>query len=97
MTNPLTCKTKVLAGGAAILMALTFSTPSVEAKELRAKTPAPAMGLKAPGAGPAKDFSCGANQMYSCDNPYFYSDCKKLGGTVSGVQGFGGRTCWEPT
>jgi hypothetical protein len=90
---------RTLIGGIAVLMAVSFSTVTVDAKQSRTPKHSQTMSLTAPG-GVSKaggDFHCGAGQLYSCDDPKFASDCAILKGTVSGKQGFGGKTCWVPT
>ena len=50
------------------------------------------------GSGATEDKYCknSSSRFPDCSKK-FVQDCKAAGGTMSGQQGWGGRTCWEPS
>lgn len=52
----------------------------------------------APSGGATEDKYCknGSDKYPACD-ANFVQACKGAGGTMSGKQGWGGKTCWEPS
>jgi hypothetical protein len=54
--------------------------------------------ITAPSGGATKDHYCknGHAKFASCSAD-FIAPCKKVGGTMSDVQGWGGRTCFTPS
>lgn len=50
------------------------------------------------GGGATEDKYCkdGSSKFPAC-NAKFVQACKAAGGTMSGQQGWGGKTCWEPS
>jgi hypothetical protein len=66
-----------------------------DAGSVKAKKPKAGLKLKAPG-GEAKDEHCGPGHV-PCDDIFVKFCTKVLGGTMSEQQGWGGKTCFEPT
>ncbi len=82
--------------------AMTFSAPadagaSKGTNKLSSSSSAMPGGLKNPTAT-SQDFYCkdGSPKYVPCDE-FFIAYCKLKGGTMSGVHGWGGRSCWEPS
>jgi hypothetical protein len=84
-----------LAAGSALLLLLSLPMAGAQSGELRARGSASPHGLKADGGGTLPDFHCGPGQADVCDAA-FTAKCKDKGGTLSGEQGWGGKTCWTP-
>lgn len=56
--------------------------------------------ITAPGGGATEDHYCknGHAKFANCSaDSDFIAACKKVGGTMSDVQGWGGRTCFTPS
>jgi hypothetical protein len=66
-----------------------------DAGRMKSKKPNADLNLKARG-GEAKDEHCGPGHV-PCDDIFEKFCAKVLGGTMSGKQGWGGKTCFEPT
>lgn len=89
-----------------IAASLSFSSAYAASQKL-APTPSstikPALGLKSAGGGAVKDDYCSpkgtaptVHVPWNC-GPQFKADCKRLGGTLSGTQPWGGKTCHSPS
>jgi hypothetical protein len=108
-SQEMTMKSHMLAMlGLATALALGGFTPAIHAEtassahvtladagRMKAKKPKADLNLKARG-GEAKDEHCGPGHV-PCDDIFEKFCAKVLGGTMSGKQGWGGKTCFEPT
>jgi hypothetical protein len=69
---------------------------TVNAEQIRVQTMTPSLDLAAPDGGPLKDTYCGGSSgTYPACDKTFTDGCKANGGTMSGTQGWGGKTCWN--
>jgi hypothetical protein len=87
--------TFALAIGLALVATLALPLLSAHAGDLKTRSPSTQLGFKANGGGTLPDFHCGPGQADACDAD-FAAKCKEKGGTLSGTQGWGGKTCWTP-
>lgn len=101
MTTFVTLTPRAMLGLAAgVLLALCVSTAGASAATVRAdQTHRLQLDLRAAaGTGTSKvqDEHCGGIYI-SCDHPAFIAYCAKHGGTISGPQRWGGKTCFMPS
>jgi hypothetical protein len=79
----------------AVALAITSVSVGVaDAKQVRAGKPMQALGLKSNGGGTLPDFQCGPG--YDPCDATFTQKCADKGGTLSGPQQWGGKTCFTP-
>ena len=83
----------------AVLLLGSFmgATQAANLKAAPVKPSAPG-AIAAPSGGATEDHYCknGHAKFASCSAD-FIAACKKVGGTMSDVQGWGGRTCFTPS
>jgi hypothetical protein len=88
-------KSFIRAIGLAFITSLALPIAVAQAGDLKTRSPSAQLGLKSNGGGTLPDFHCGPGQADACDAD-FAAKCKDKGGTLSGTQGWGGKTCWTP-
>ncbi len=77
--------------------ALANAVNAAQLKTAPAK-PADLGRIAAPAPGATEDHYCkNGHPKFAACTPAFVAACKKVGGTMSGEQGWGGRTCWTPS
>lgn len=81
---------------ASLAFATVTTVPAGAAESKAAVKHGPSLKLKSKGSGPLKDEHCGPNHV-PCDSVFERYCTKVLKGTMSGEQGWGGRTCWTPS
>ena len=92
---------KILAT-ALIAASLSFSSAYAASQNLAPNpTKKPVFGFKAASGGKG-DIHCSSGSPLSSNVPWtcgtqFAADCKRLGGTLSDKQKWGGKTCFEPS
>ena len=72
----------------------------VHAASLKAGSSRPPVGptnLANPGAVSEDKYCQNGHATFPACDKAFADSCKKGGGTMSGQQGWGGKTCWEPS
>ena len=83
----------------AVLLLGSFmgATQATTLKAAPVKPSAPGV-ITAPSGGATEDHYCknGHAKFANCSAD-FIAACKKIGGTMSDVQGWGGRTCFTPS
>ncbi|MEO5759705.1 MAG: hypothetical protein ABIQ51_22950 [Mesorhizobium sp.] len=83
----------------AVLLLGSFmgATQAASLKAAPVKPSSPGV-ITAPSGGATEDHYCknGHAKFASCSAD-FVAACKKVGGTMSDVQGWGGRTCFTPS
>lgn len=92
-------KTKITILTAALLLAGALGAHAASFSAAPGKDRPSGPGAKAaPGGGATEDKYCktGSDKYPACD-ANFVQACKSAGGTMSGQQGWGGKTCWEPS
>lgn len=94
MTN---AKTAILTA-MLVLGSLMGGANALTLKSATVKPPVGPGSIAAPGGGGLEDTYCknGHATFPACDAA-FAAACKKAGGTMSGTQGWGGKSCWEPS
>jgi hypothetical protein len=85
----------VRAFGLAFALSLALPIAGTEAGEPKSRSTTTQLGFKSNGGGTLPDFQCGPGQPDACDAK-FTDKCNRAGGTLSGEQGWGGKTCWTP-
>lgn len=94
----MTVRAKILLAACAFGLAIGGNAVAASLKAATTIPPAGPTKLANPGGGELEDTYCknGSSKFKPC-NQDFLNACKKAGGTMSGEQGWGGRTCWEPS
>lgn len=90
-------KTKTTLSAAFILGALLGGANALELKaNVKPQAPGSIAAPTQPGA--TEDYYCknGHAKFADC-SAAFVAACKKIGGTMSGEQGWGGKTCFTPS
>jgi hypothetical protein len=96
MTILSTTTRRLLGGAVALVAAMTFSASMAGAAQFQVKRQTQGLGLTAPGGGQLEDEHCGPGHV-PCDDIFEKYCTKVLKGTMSGEQGWGGKTCWTPS
>ena len=89
--------TKTIVTAALILGAFMGGANALSLKA-NAKPQAPGSIAAPTQPGATEDYYCknGHGKFADC-SPAFVAACKKIGGTMSGEQGWGGKTCFTPS
>lgn len=92
-------RTKTTIATTILLIGALMSGANALTLKAKSANPQPNPGnIAAPAPGATEDHYCknGHPKFASCTAD-FVAACKKVGGTMSGQQGWGGRTCFTPS